>query len=64
MKKNNPKSVSIIITTYNWPEALKVVIESVLDQTHMPDEIIIIFIPKFAFALVKNMGKNSDVKAC
>ena len=41
MQKNNPKSVSIIITTYNWPEALKVVIESVLDQTHMPDEIII-----------------------
>ena len=38
---NKPKSVSILITTYNWPKALKVVIESVLNQTYLPDEIII-----------------------
>jgi glycosyltransferase involved in cell wall biosynthesis len=32
---------SLIICTYNWPEALHFVLESVLSQTLMPDEIII-----------------------
>ncbi|QLE87520.1 glycosyltransferase [Shewanella sp. Scap07] len=33
--------ISLIITTYNWPEALKAVLNSVLQQTRMPDEVII-----------------------
>ena len=33
--------VSLLITTYNWPEALYLSIMSALDQTHLPDEIII-----------------------
>jgi glycosyltransferase involved in cell wall biosynthesis len=34
-------SVALLVTTYNWPEALKLVLESVLVQTVLPDEIII-----------------------
>ncbi len=34
-------SVSLIITTYNWPQALKVTLLSVMKQTVMPDQIII-----------------------
>ncbi|GEA61392.1 glycosyltransferase family 2 protein [Vibrio comitans] len=33
--------VSLIITTYNWKEALKIVLESVKNQTQLPDEVII-----------------------
>jgi len=33
--------VSLIITTYNWPEALELVLKSLKKQTRMPDEIII-----------------------
>jgi glycosyltransferase involved in cell wall biosynthesis len=32
---------SLIISTYNWPEALNVVLASVVNQVSMPDEIII-----------------------
>ncbi|RAJ25580.1 glycosyltransferase family 2 protein [Pedobacter cryoconitis] len=34
-------SVALVISTYNWPEALKLVLESVLKQTILPDEIVI-----------------------
>lgn len=34
-------SVALLVTTYNWPEALKLVLESVLRQNILPDEIII-----------------------
>lgn len=34
-------SCSLIITTYNWPEALELVLKSVIDQTLLPDEVII-----------------------
>jgi Glycosyltransferases, probably involved in cell wall biogenesis len=34
-------SVSIIIPTYNWPEALSLCLQSVLNQSVLPDEIII-----------------------
>lgn len=30
-----------MISTYNWPDALKLVLESVLRQTRMPDEVLI-----------------------
>ena len=33
--------VSLIITTYNWPRALKVTLESVLAQSRLPDELIV-----------------------
>ena len=32
---------SLLISTYNWPEALNLVLKSVLDQTRLPDEILI-----------------------
>ena len=32
---------SLIITTYNWPEALSLVLSSVFGQTSVPDEVII-----------------------
>ncbi|MGN0002421.1 MAG: glycosyltransferase family 2 protein [Sphingobacterium composti] len=34
-------TVSLLISTYNWPEALELVLESVVLQTHIPDQIII-----------------------
>ena len=34
-------STSLIISTYNWPEALSLCLESVLHQTVLPDEVII-----------------------
>ena len=35
-------SVALIISTYNRPDALQVVLESVAQQTHMPDEVLIV----------------------
>ena len=32
---------ALIITTYNWPEALELVLNSILNQTYLPDEVII-----------------------
>lgn len=32
---------SIFVTTYNWPEALEVCLQSILNQTILPDEILI-----------------------
>jgi glycosyltransferase involved in cell wall biosynthesis len=37
----NQVSVSLIVTTYNWPDALNITIKSALNQTLRPDEIII-----------------------
>lgn len=34
-------SCSLIISTYNWPEALELCLLSILNQKHLPDEIII-----------------------
>lgn len=36
-----PETCALLISTYNWPEALKLVLESVLRQTRIPDEVII-----------------------
>ncbi len=38
--KRSP-TVTLCISTYNWPQALELCLESVLLQTHMPDEVII-----------------------
>jgi GT2 family glycosyltransferase len=40
MKKTMP-TCSLIVTTYNWPEALNLSLRSVFKQTQMPDEIIV-----------------------
>lgn len=37
----NQQTVALLISTYNWPQALELVLLSVLAQTRMPDEIII-----------------------
>lgn len=34
-------TVALILTTYNWPEALELSLNSILKQTRIPDEIII-----------------------
>lgn len=34
-------TVSLVITTFNWPEALSLVLSSVANQTRIPDEVII-----------------------
>lgn len=36
----NP-SVSLIISTYNWPQALNLCLKSVINQTQLPEEVII-----------------------
>jgi len=40
-KNKHKKTVSLIITTYNWKEALTVVLHSVNQQSHLPTEVII-----------------------
>lgn len=37
----NDKTCALLISTYNWPEALRLVLESVKQQTRIPDEVII-----------------------
>lgn len=39
--QDKPKSISLIISTYNWPEALELVLCSVANQTILPNEVII-----------------------
>ncbi len=41
MPKQNKISVSLIVTTYNWKEALTVVLHSINQQTRLPDEVVI-----------------------
>ncbi|MEJ5962127.1 glycosyltransferase family 2 protein [Pedobacter immunditicola] len=41
MQIKNNVTVALLISTYNWPEALELVLLSVLKQTHLPDEIVI-----------------------
>lgn len=38
---NNDFSITLIISTYNWPEALKVSLLSVTHQTYLPIEVIV-----------------------
>lgn len=34
-------NASLVISTYNWPQALEIVLQSVLNQSHIPNDIII-----------------------
>lgn len=37
----SPRTCALLISTYNWPEALALVLESVKKQTRVPDEVLI-----------------------
>ncbi len=37
----NGRSVALVVTTYNWPEALRVVLTSVRGQSRKPDEVVV-----------------------
>ena len=54
---------SLIITTYNWKEALKLTLDSVIRQTIFPDEIIIISdtFKEETIDLIDNFSKNYPV---
>lgn len=39
--RKRPQTCALLISTYNWPEALQLVLESVKTQTRLPDEVII-----------------------
>jgi len=41
MRHRNPPTVSLILTTYNWPEALAAVLDSVKLQDTLPTEVLI-----------------------
>ena len=36
-----PLRVSLVITTYNWPEALAAVFDTIATQSHTPHEVVI-----------------------
>ncbi|MCG2459876.1 glycosyltransferase family 2 protein [Flavobacteriaceae bacterium F89] len=36
-----PSSCSLIVSTYNWPEALELVLKSIMGQKMLPDEVVI-----------------------
>ena len=36
-----PSSCSLIVSTYNWPEALELVLKSIMAQKRLPDEVVI-----------------------
>ena len=38
---NSTPTVSLLISTFNWPQALELVLISILKQTYLPDEIVI-----------------------
>ncbi|HEY0176173.1 MAG TPA: glycosyltransferase, partial [Pedobacter sp.] len=42
MGMHNP-SVSLVVSTYNWPEALNLCLTSIRDQLVLPDEVIIAY---------------------
>jgi glycosyltransferase involved in cell wall biosynthesis len=41
MVEGKPHKVSLIVITYNWPQALEQVLRSVATQTRLPDEVIV-----------------------
>lgn len=38
---NRSFSVAILVSTYNWPQALEIILMSILQQTQLPDEVLI-----------------------
>lgn len=40
MKKDTPR-ISVVVSTYNWPEALVLCLKSIANQTVVPDEVVI-----------------------
>lgn len=40
-ESSTPQKVSVIVLTYNWPEALQRVLASIAAQTRLPDEVIV-----------------------
>lgn len=40
-KTKNYPDISLLVTTYNWPQALELVLKSALCQTIPPDEIVV-----------------------
>ncbi len=32
---------ALLISTYNWPQALELIFKSIFEQTEMPDEVLI-----------------------
>lgn len=56
-------SVSVIIPTYNWPEALNLCLKSVLSQSVLPDEIVIADdgSTQDTQNLIDNIAKESNV---
>ena len=56
--------LTLIITTYNWPESLLLVIESIKRQTILPDEVIIADDGSNSSTkdLINDFKKNSELK--
>lgn len=56
--------LTLIITTYNWPESLLLVIESIKRQSILPDEVIIADdgSTKETKNLIKNVKKDTNLK--
>jgi glycosyltransferase involved in cell wall biosynthesis len=56
--------LTLIITTYNWPEALLLVIESIRNQTMFPDEVIVADdgSDKRTKSLISNYNKKYGLK--
>ena len=55
--------ITLIITTYNWPQALLVALESINEQTLAPDEVIIADDGSTLETkkIIKDFKKNSDL---
>jgi len=62
MKEKKMKT-ALIITTYNWPNALELVLKSVLHQSVFPDEVIIADdgSGRETFKLINNIKKNYPI---
>ena len=62
----NKISVGLIISTYNWADALNVCLLSVINQSIMPDEIIIADdgSTNETKVLIENFIKEHNLKIC
>ena len=56
--------LTLIITTYNWPESLLLVLKSIEFQTILPDEVIIADdgSTRETYDLINNFKKKSNLK--